>query len=136
MQSKLLCGYCYVSKGISLSHEFCKLLTIRYGNPDLKITFENFACFMLRVELMMGKQTSLNFFHGTPWEFISQITLCRIQMKAKYKWARFRSLLERGFLKKDFQITLEDNELTVFLKKFYILFLKTNKPRKLIFGQP
>ncbi|KAG8123353.1 hypothetical protein E2320_018763, partial [Naja naja] len=45
--------YCYVSKGISLSNELCKLLTIRYGNPDLKITFENFACFMLRVELMM-----------------------------------------------------------------------------------
>ncbi|KAM6459277.1 calpain-14-like [Liasis olivaceus] len=39
--------------GISLSNELCKLLTIRYGNPDLKITFENFACFMLRVELMM-----------------------------------------------------------------------------------
>ncbi|XP_026537625.1 calpain-14 [Notechis scutatus] len=39
--------------GISLSNELCKLLTVRYGNPDLKITFENFACFMLRVELMM-----------------------------------------------------------------------------------
>ncbi|XP_032071949.1 calpain-14-like [Thamnophis elegans] len=38
--------------GISLSNELCKLLTVRYGNPDLKITFENFACFMLRVELM------------------------------------------------------------------------------------
>ncbi|XP_039202445.1 calpain-14-like [Crotalus tigris] len=39
--------------GISLSDQLCKLLTVRYGNPDLKITFENFACFMLRVELMM-----------------------------------------------------------------------------------
>ncbi|XP_061482103.1 calpain-14 [Rhineura floridana] len=39
--------------GISLSDELCKLLAMRYGNPDLKITFESFACFMLRVELMM-----------------------------------------------------------------------------------
>ncbi|XP_062981462.1 calpain-14-like [Elgaria multicarinata webbii] len=39
--------------GISLSDELCKLLAIRHGNPSLKITFESFACFMLRVELMM-----------------------------------------------------------------------------------
>uniref|UniRef100_A0A670HT79 Calpain 14 n=1 Tax=Podarcis muralis TaxID=64176 RepID=A0A670HT79_PODMU len=39
--------------GISLSNELCKLLAMRYGNPGLNITFESFACFMLRVELMM-----------------------------------------------------------------------------------
>ncbi|XP_044306256.1 calpain-14 [Varanus komodoensis] len=39
--------------GISLSNELCKLLAIRYGNPSLRITFESFACFMLRVEVMM-----------------------------------------------------------------------------------
>ncbi|KAJ7340998.1 hypothetical protein JRQ81_004498 [Phrynocephalus forsythii] len=39
--------------GISLSNELCKLLTFRYGDPDRKIRFENFACFMLRAELMM-----------------------------------------------------------------------------------
>ncbi|XP_078239967.1 calpain-14 [Pogona vitticeps] len=39
--------------GISLSNELCRLSTFRYGEPDLKIRFENFACLMLRVELMM-----------------------------------------------------------------------------------
>ncbi|XP_019405117.1 PREDICTED: calpain-14 [Crocodylus porosus] len=38
--------------GISLSNEVCNLMAIRYGNPDLKISFESFVCFMLRVEIM------------------------------------------------------------------------------------
>ncbi|XP_066479406.1 calpain-14 [Tiliqua scincoides] len=38
--------------GVSLSNELCKLLAIRYGTPSLQISFENFVCFMLRVELM------------------------------------------------------------------------------------
>ncbi|XP_053162851.1 calpain-14 [Hemicordylus capensis] len=38
--------------GISLSKELCKLLVVRYGNSSLKISFESFVCFMLRVELM------------------------------------------------------------------------------------
>ncbi|KAM6356241.1 calpain-14 [Podargus strigoides] len=38
--------------GISLSNEVCNLMAIRYGDPDLKISFESFVCFMLRVEIM------------------------------------------------------------------------------------
>ncbi|PKK24767.1 calpain 14 [Columba livia] len=38
--------------GISLSNEICNLMAIRYGDPDLKISFESFVCFMLRVEIM------------------------------------------------------------------------------------
>ncbi|KAF1470099.1 Calpain-14, partial [Pygoscelis antarcticus] len=38
--------------GISLSSEVCNLMAIRYGDPDLKISFESFVCFMLRVEIM------------------------------------------------------------------------------------
>ncbi|KGL86256.1 Calpain-14, partial [Charadrius vociferus] len=38
--------------GISLSNEVCNLMAIRYGGPDLKISFESFVCFMLRVEIM------------------------------------------------------------------------------------
>uniref|UniRef100_A0A8C3L4J3 Calpain 14 n=1 Tax=Chrysolophus pictus TaxID=9089 RepID=A0A8C3L4J3_CHRPC len=38
--------------GISLSNEVCNLMAIRYGDPDLKISFESFMCFMLRVEIM------------------------------------------------------------------------------------
>ncbi|NXL57602.1 CAN14 protein, partial [Chordeiles acutipennis] len=38
--------------GISLSNEVCNLMAIRYGDPDLKISFERFVCFMLRVEIM------------------------------------------------------------------------------------
>ncbi|XP_043399483.1 calpain-14 [Chelonia mydas] len=38
--------------GISLSNEVCNLMAIRYGNPDLKISFESFVSFMLRVEIM------------------------------------------------------------------------------------
>ncbi|NXD64970.1 CAN14 protein, partial [Eolophus roseicapillus] len=38
--------------GISLSNEVCNLMAIRYGDPDLKIRFESFVCFMLRVEIM------------------------------------------------------------------------------------
>lgn len=29
-------------------------MAIRYGNPDLKISFESFVSFMLRVEIMGG----------------------------------------------------------------------------------
>ncbi|KAH0622642.1 hypothetical protein JD844_025124 [Phrynosoma platyrhinos] len=39
--------------GISLSNELCKLLAFRYGDSNLKITFESFAYFVLRVELMI-----------------------------------------------------------------------------------
>ncbi|NXT44928.1 CAN14 protein, partial [Pelecanoides urinatrix] len=39
-------------EGISLSNEVCNLMAIRYGDPDLKISFESFLCFMLRVEIM------------------------------------------------------------------------------------
>ncbi|NXR34233.1 CAN14 protein, partial [Zosterops hypoxanthus] len=38
--------------GISLSNEVCNLMAIRYGDPDLQISFESFVCFMLRVEIM------------------------------------------------------------------------------------
>ncbi|NWS57867.1 CAN14 protein, partial [Chunga burmeisteri] len=38
--------------GISLSNEVCNLMAIRYGDPDLKISFESFVWFMLRVEIM------------------------------------------------------------------------------------
>uniref|UniRef100_A0A8B9FB69 Calpain 14 n=1 Tax=Amazona collaria TaxID=241587 RepID=A0A8B9FB69_9PSIT len=38
--------------GISLSNEICNLMAIRYGDSDLKIHFESFVCFMLRVEIM------------------------------------------------------------------------------------
>ncbi|XP_030354829.1 calpain-14 isoform X3 [Strigops habroptila] len=38
--------------GISLSNEVCNLMAIRYGDPHLKISFESFVCFMLRVEIM------------------------------------------------------------------------------------
>ncbi|KAM6270519.1 calpain-14 isoform 3-T4 [Spheniscus humboldti] len=38
--------------GISLSSEVCNLMAIRYGDPDSKISFESFVCFMLRVEIM------------------------------------------------------------------------------------
>ncbi|RLW06951.1 hypothetical protein DV515_00004125, partial [Chloebia gouldiae] len=38
--------------GISLSNEICNLMAIRYGDPDLQISFESFVCFMLRVEIM------------------------------------------------------------------------------------
>ncbi|NXI53790.1 CAN14 protein, partial [Chloroceryle aenea] len=38
--------------GISLGNEVCNLMAIRYGDPDLKISFESFVCFMLRVEIM------------------------------------------------------------------------------------
>ncbi|NXC66605.1 CAN14 protein, partial [Anhinga anhinga] len=38
--------------GISLSNEVCNLMAIRYGDPDLKISFESFVCLMLRVEIM------------------------------------------------------------------------------------
>lgn len=41
--------------GISLSNEVCNLMAIRYGDPDLKISFESFMCFMLRVEIMGGE---------------------------------------------------------------------------------
>ncbi|NXY87179.1 CAN14 protein, partial [Alcedo cyanopectus] len=37
---------------ISLSNEACNLMAIRYGDPELKISFERFLCFMLRVEIM------------------------------------------------------------------------------------
>ncbi|NXB57599.1 CAN14 protein, partial [Struthidea cinerea] len=30
----------------------CNLMAIRYGDPDLQISFESFVCFMLRVEIM------------------------------------------------------------------------------------
>uniref|UniRef100_A0A8C7E9Y2 Calpain 14 n=1 Tax=Nothoprocta perdicaria TaxID=30464 RepID=A0A8C7E9Y2_NOTPE len=43
------------SEGISLSNEVCNLMAIRYGNPDLQISFESFVCFMLRVEIMGGE---------------------------------------------------------------------------------
>nr|XP_060634694.1 calpain-14-like [Anolis sagrei ordinatus] len=39
--------------GIPISSELCKLLAFRYGDPDLKVTFENFVCLVLRVDLMM-----------------------------------------------------------------------------------
>jgi len=42
-------------EGISLSNEVCNLMAIRYGDPDLKISFESFVCFMLRVEIMGGE---------------------------------------------------------------------------------
>lgn len=42
-------------EGISLSNEVCNLMAIRYGDPDLKISFESFMCFMLRVEIMGGE---------------------------------------------------------------------------------
>ncbi|KFQ59450.1 Calpain-14, partial [Pelecanus crispus] len=38
--------------GISLSNDVCDLMAIRYGDPDLKISFESFMYFMLRVEIM------------------------------------------------------------------------------------
>uniref|UniRef100_A0A8C5UFH9 Calpain 14 n=1 Tax=Malurus cyaneus samueli TaxID=2593467 RepID=A0A8C5UFH9_9PASS len=41
--------------GISLSNEVCNLMAIRYGDPDLQISFESFVCFMLRVEIMGGE---------------------------------------------------------------------------------
>lgn len=44
---------CYI--GISLSSEVCNLMAIRYGDPDLQISFESFVCFMLRVEIMGGE---------------------------------------------------------------------------------
>ncbi|XP_007426250.1 calpain-14 [Python bivittatus] len=59
---------------ISLSNELCKLLTIRYGNPDLKITFENFACFMLRVELMMVDDDDALFMTQSKGEALNQAT--------------------------------------------------------------
>ncbi|NXA30468.1 CAN14 protein, partial [Ibidorhyncha struthersii] len=34
------------------NNEVCNLMAIRYGDPDLKISFESFVCFMLRVEIM------------------------------------------------------------------------------------
>jgi len=42
-------------EGISLSNEVCNLMAIRYVEPDLKISFESFMCFMLRVEIMGGE---------------------------------------------------------------------------------
>ncbi|XP_042301899.1 LOW QUALITY PROTEIN: calpain-14 [Sceloporus undulatus] len=39
--------------GISLSNELCRLLVFRYGDPHLKITFDSFAYFVLRLEFMM-----------------------------------------------------------------------------------
>nr|XP_056709343.1 calpain-14-like [Euleptes europaea] len=38
--------------GTSLSDEVCNLMVLRYGDPDLKISFQSFVCFMLRVEFM------------------------------------------------------------------------------------
>ncbi|XP_053316695.1 calpain-14 [Spea bombifrons] len=38
-------------KGITLSHQFYNLMALRYGNSSLKIDFENFVCFMLRMEI-------------------------------------------------------------------------------------
>ena len=35
--------------------KLCNLMAIRYGDPDLKISFESFVCFMLRVEIMGGE---------------------------------------------------------------------------------
>lgn len=45
--------------GISLSNEVCNLMAIRYGDPDLQISFESFVCFMLRVEIMGGEAGAL-----------------------------------------------------------------------------
>uniref|UniRef100_A0ACB8GAM3 Uncharacterized protein n=1 Tax=Sphaerodactylus townsendi TaxID=933632 RepID=A0ACB8GAM3_9SAUR len=38
--------------GISLSDEVSNLMVLRYGDPDLKISFQSFVCFMLRVEFI------------------------------------------------------------------------------------
>lgn len=51
-------------KGVSLSNELCKLLAIRYGTPSLQINFENFVCFMLRVELMGGEDPYFSHMTG------------------------------------------------------------------------
>nr|XP_033794651.1 calpain-14-like isoform X1 [Geotrypetes seraphini] len=39
-------------RGISLSDRFTNLMALRYGDSSMKISFDNFACFMLRVEMM------------------------------------------------------------------------------------
>ncbi|XP_015269231.1 PREDICTED: calpain-14-like [Gekko japonicus] len=38
--------------GTSLSDEVCNLMVLRYGDRDLKISFQSFVCFMLRVEFL------------------------------------------------------------------------------------
>ncbi|XP_075781444.1 calpain-14 [Pelodiscus sinensis] len=38
--------------GISHSNQVCNLMVIKYGKTDMKISFESFFCFMLRVEIM------------------------------------------------------------------------------------
>lgn len=53
--SPLLLFFSPFYEGISLSNEVCNLMAIRYGDPDLKIRFESFVCFMLRVEIMGGE---------------------------------------------------------------------------------
>ncbi|KAJ1157950.1 hypothetical protein NDU88_010647 [Pleurodeles waltl] len=39
------------TKGIKLSNRFSNLMATRYGDSSLKLTFENFVCFMLRLEI-------------------------------------------------------------------------------------
>lgn len=58
-------------EGISLSNEICNLMAIRYGDPDLKISFESFVCFMLRVEIMGGEAGTMCLARqaGLPWPF-------------------------------------------------------------------
>ncbi|XP_054852648.1 calpain-14-like [Eublepharis macularius] len=38
--------------GTSLRDEVCNLMVLRYGDPNLKISFQSFVCFMLRVEFI------------------------------------------------------------------------------------
>ncbi|CAH2256009.1 Calpain-14 [Pelobates cultripes] len=54
----------FSNQGITLSHQFSNLMILRYGNSSLEVDYENFVCFMLRMEINREVQISLELFQN------------------------------------------------------------------------